>query len=194
VPKAAAQWSDDEECNGGNLNVVGAVNGSFTRRGASQRAIVYELCQTGNGLANNGIAVVENGAIAAHFVYAGGWNLDVLRVADIDLNGFDELVIETGGGMHQGYTGSSLTLVEVSPTRVKELASFLAYTNECETYVEDKFCERSFKLTATPGNPPAFRSQKFTNRGSDQKPRWVAAGRAVPAAKVGEPYEYTRLQ
>jgi len=196
VPKALERWPDDESCSGGDLNIVGAVAGSFTRKGAAQRAIVYELCQTGNGFANNGIAVVENGAVAAHFTYEGGWNLNLKRVPDINANGLDELVIEIGGGLHQGYTGSSIMIVEVLPTAVKELGSYLVFTNECDIYVEEKYCDRSYKLTVTPGARPAFVSQKYENRGSDARPRWVATGKPLRAKPVGddEPYNYSRAQ
>lgn len=186
VPKAAAKWKDTDSCSGDNLNIVGAVDGSFTKAGVKQRAVVYELCQTGNGFANNGIAVIENGRIVASFVEEGGWNLEVSRVADLNKNGRDELVIETGGGMHQGYTGSSITIVELSPAAVVELGVYLAFTNECEKHVQDKYCDRSYKITATPGVKPSFFAQKFTNRGDDEKPRWVAAGRPLAAKPIAD--------
>lgn len=192
VPKVRTRWSDDESCGGSNLNIVGAVDGSFTRAGAKQRAIVYELCQTGNGFANNGVAVIENGTVAAHFSVEGGWNLEVSRIPDLNRNGRDELAIETGGGMHQGYTGSSVTVLEISETAAAELGIFLVFTNECETYAADKYCDRSYKLTAAAGTKPAFFAQKYLNRGTDEKPRWVASGKpaaAKPIRDVSTKYE-----
>jgi len=53
VPKVQARWGEDDACNGSNVNIVGSVEGSFTRTGAKQRVIVYELCQTGNGFASS---------------------------------------------------------------------------------------------------------------------------------------------
>lgn len=184
VPKVRARWSEDTSCDGSNLNIVGAVDGSFTRAGAKQRAIVYELCQTGNGFANNGVAVIENGSVAAHFAIEGGWNLEVSRVPDVNKNGRDELAIETGGGMHQGYTGTSITVLELSETAAVELGIFLTYTNECEAYVANKYCDRSYKLTAAPGSNPAFFTQKFLNRGTDEKPRWIASGKPLAAKPI----------
>jgi hypothetical protein len=184
VPKVRARWSEDESCNGGNLNIVGAVDGSFTRAGAKQRAILYELCQTGNGFANNGIAVVESGRAVAHFAIEGGWNLEVSRVPDLNKNGRDEIAIETGGGMHQGYMGSNLTVLEMTETAANELGVFLVYTNECEPPVADKYCDRSYKLTATAGAKPAFFAQKYINRGTDEKPRWVVSGRPAAAKQI----------
>lgn len=186
VPKASARWSDNEACDGGNLNIIGAVDGAFTKAGAKQRAIVYELCQTGNGFANNGIAVVEGGRVIAHFAEEGGWNLEVTRAPDINKNGRDELVIETGGGMHQGYTGSSITILEMSETTAKELGVFLAYTNECESLTPNKYCDRSYRITAQAGATPAFFSQKYVNRGTEDKPRWVVSGKPVAAKRIGE--------
>lgn len=195
VPAAAQHWKDDESCSGGNLNIVGVLDGSFTKAGAKQRAFVYELCQTGNGFANNGIAVVENGRVVAHFVEEGGWNLEASKVADLNKNGRDEIVIETGGGMHQGYTGSSITIVELSPTGAVEIGVYLAYTNECERHVQDKYCDRSYKIIATPGAKPLFFAQKFNNRGTDEKPRWVAAGKPLAAKPIADTEnKYTLLK
>jgi hypothetical protein len=186
VPKTRAFWKEDESCDGSNLNIVGAVEGSFTKAGAKQRAIVYELCQTGNGFANNGLAVIENGGVVAHFAEEGGWDLEVSKSPDLNKNGRDEIVIETGGGMHQGYTGTSITVLEISPSAITVFGTFLAYTNECENHAPDKYCDRSYKLTVTAGAKPAFLSQKFTNRGTDEKPRWVAAGKPLPAKTIGD--------
>lgn len=184
VPKAAARWSEIEACDGGSLNIIGAVDGSFTKAGAKQRVLLYELCQTGNGLANNGLAVIENGRVVAHFAEEGGWNLEIARVPDLNRNGRDELAVETGGGMHQGYMGASLTVMELTESAAADIGVFLVYTNECEVPVADKYCERSYKLTAAAGAKPSFMVQKFTNRGDDQKPRWVAAGKPLRAKRL----------
>jgi hypothetical protein len=184
VPRARARWAENEACGGGNLTVIGAVDGAFTRAGAKQRAILYELCQTGNGFANNGLAVLENGRVVAHFTEEGGWNLEVSRVSDLNGNGRDELVIETGGGMHQGYMGSSVAILEVSDLSVISLGRYLVYTNVCENEAAGKYCDRSYKLTATSGVRPRFFTQKYTNRGTDEKPRWIAAGKALAAKQL----------
>ncbi len=186
VPKIKARWDNDENCDGSNLNIVGSVEGSFTKTGAKQRAIVYELCQTGNGFANNGLAVIENGKVVAHFAEEGGWDLEISRVPDLNNNGRDEIAIETGGGMHQGYTGTSVTVLEVTPSAVTVFGTFLAYTNECEDHASNKYCDRSYKLTAAAGANPAFFAQKFTNRGTEAKPRWMTAGKPVPAKTLGD--------
>ena len=186
VPAVRSRWSEFDGCDGSNLNVVGAIDGSFTKTGTKQRAIVYELCQTGNGFANNGLAVIENGAVVAHFAEEGGWDLEVSRSPDLNKNGLDEIVIETGGGMHQGYTGTSVTVLEVTPSAITVFGTFLAYTNECENHASNKYCDRTYKLTATAGAKPTFLSQKFTNRGTDEKPRWIAAGKPLPAKTIGD--------
>lgn len=186
VPRHKFRVNGDEACDGGSLEIIGAVDGSFTRTAAKQRVIVYELCRTGNGFANNGLAVIENGSVVTHYAEDGGWNLEVARVPDINKNGRDEIVIETGGGMHQGYTGSSITILEFADTGISDLGRFLVYTNECESYAPNKFCDRSYKLTAAPGAKPAFTSQKYLNRGTDEKPRWVLSGKPAAAKRIGE--------
>ena len=186
APKAREIWSGDKHCDSSNLNVIGSADGSFTRAGASQQAVVYEYCQTGNGFAYNGIAVVERGRVVTHFAVEGGWNFGVSRVPDLNQNGRDEIAIETGGGMHQGYTGSSVTVLELTDATAKELGVFLVYTNECENPVADKFCDRNYRLTATPATKPAFFRQKYVNRGTEEKPRWAASGKPAAAKRIGD--------
>ncbi|HMQ04455.1 MAG TPA: hypothetical protein PKD26_11110 [Pyrinomonadaceae bacterium] len=184
VPKAVAHWEASESCNGGELNIIGALDGSFTRPGSLQRVIVYELCQTGNGFANNGIGVFESGRVVAHFVEEGGWNLEISKAPDLNRNGRAELIIETGGGMHQGYTGSSVTIIEIGDSEIVSLGTYLAYTNECENLAPGKYCDRSYKLTASPGPVPAISAQKFLNRGTESRPKWVASGKAFAAKPI----------
>ena len=195
VPKIKTKWSGDTNCDGSNLTVIGAAYGAFTRKAAAQRAILYEMCQTGTGFANNGIAIVENENVVANFIAEGGWNVDILRIADIDGNGYDEIAIETGGGMHQGYTGSSTSVIEVSETIIKSLGTFLTYSNECESLKPDEYCDRSYKITARPGKKPSFLSQKYINKGDDEKPKWVASGKARAAKTItGSDTKYTLVK
>ena len=195
VPTIKTRWSDDSSCDGSNLTVIGSADGAFTKKAGAQRAVLYEMCQTGNGFANNGIAIVEDGNVVANFVAAGGWNLDIVRLADVNHNGFDEIAIETGGGMHQGYTGSSSNVIEISASSIKSLGTFLAYSNECESLKPDQYCDRSYKITAKTGTKPSFFSQKYVNKGDDEKPRWIASGKPQPAktlAGVETKYELVK--
>lgn len=195
LPKISTKWNDDSSCEGSNLSVIGAVDGSFTKKAASQRAVLYEMCQTGNGFANNGIVIVENGNAVANFVAEGGWNLDIVRIADINKNGFDELAVETGGGMHQGYTGSSSNVIEISSTSVKSFGTFLVYSNECESLKAGKYCDRSYKITARPGTKTTFSSQKYINKGSDEKTIWVVSGKPQIAKTIaGIDTKYTLVK
>lgn len=195
LPKIQNRWSGETDCDGSNLNVISAVDGAFTKKGAAQRAIVYEMCQTGNGFANNGVAIIENGQIVSHFVTEGGWNINAAQVSDINRNGFDEIAIETSGGMHQGYSGSSLTVMEISAARVKSLGTFLIYTNECEGGPAEKYCDQSYKITARSGSAPAFTRQKYNSKSSNEKPKWVKSGRPQTAKPIaGVNFKYTQVK
>lgn len=187
VPKARARWKDAGGCDEvDNFNFTGGVTGAFTRKGSQQRAVLYELCQTGNGFANNGLVIIESGKIVAHFVSEGGWNLDVVKLPDINKNGLDELAVETSGGMHQGYSGSSVSMIEVSATAAKELGWFLVYTNECENGGPEEYCDRSYKITAKSAAVPVFYRQQHDNKGTDETTKWVASGKkTVIKAKKG---------
>ncbi|WP_323087492.1 hypothetical protein, partial [Limosilactobacillus reuteri] len=87
---------------------------------------------------------------------------------------------------HQGYTGSSISVLEFSTDSVAEIGVFLAYSNECETHVNNKFCDRGYKLTVKPGPKPLFFAQKFTNRGDEEYPRWVVSGKPAAAKRIGD--------
>lgn len=171
LPKARRQWKGREGC-GEDFQIVGAAQGSFTRKNAVQKAFLYEFCQTGNGWANNGLVIMESGRIIAHFVEEGGWNVGLRNLPDINKNGFDELVVETSGGLHQGITGGSITLLEVSTTRVTDLGTTQSFSNECEGEESSEDCDRSYKITVTPGVKPIFYKEKLVNTGDDIKPRW----------------------
>ncbi len=178
VPKARIRWKDAGGCDEAeNFNIIGAGSGAFTRKAASQRAILYELCQTGNGFANNGLVIIEAGKIIAHFVSEGGWNQNLISLPDANKNGYDELAIGTSGGMHQGYFGTSVTMVEVSAAAAKELGWFLTYTNECENGGPEEYCDRSYKITAKAAAAPVFYQQKYENKGSDELTKWVVSGK-----------------
>ena len=195
VPKARTHWKDTGGCDDAeNFNIIGAASGAFTRKAASQSAILYELCQTGNGFANNGLANIEAGKIVAHFVSEGGWNQSLVRLPDINKNGYDELAIETSGGMHQGYSGTSVTMVEVSAAAAKELGWFLTYTNECENGGPEEYCDRSYKITVKPATAPVFYVQKYDNKGSDEITKWVVSGKRTTVKPKKGNFKYVFLK
>ncbi|MEJ7848748.1 MAG: hypothetical protein WKF92_11740 [Pyrinomonadaceae bacterium] len=195
VPMARIRWKDTGGCDEAeNFNITGAASGAFTRKAARQRAILYELCQTGNGFANNGLVIIEAGKIVAHFVSEGGWNLNVISLPDIIKNGFDELAIETSGGMHQGYSGTSVTMLEVSASAGKELGWFLAYTNECENSEPGEYCDRSYKITAQPAAAPVFYQQKYDNAGTDEITKWVVSGKRTAIKSKKGNFKYLLIK
>jgi hypothetical protein len=177
LPKARRLWKDTEGCSE-DFQITGAAQGSFTSKKAAQKAFLYEFCQTGNGWANNGLVIMENGRIVAHFTEGGGWNMGLRSLPDINKNGFDELVVETSGGMHQGAIGGSVTLLEVAPTAVRDFGYTLAFSSECEGDDAAVDCYRGYKITAAPGVRPVYFKEKFINIGDDEKPRWKRSGKA----------------
>ena len=176
LPKARRAWKGNESC-AEDFRIIDTARGRFTGKNSVQKAFLYEFCQTGNGWANNGLVIVEGGKIIAHFIEEGGWNLSLRVLPDVNKNGFDELVIETSGGMHQGKIGGSVTLLEVSSAGVKEFGYTQAFSNECDGDESGEGCDRSFKITVAPGTKPIFYREKFINTGDDEKPRWKKGGK-----------------
>ena len=55
--------------------------------------------------------------------------------------------------------------------------------------------DRSYKITAKPGAKPAFSSQKFINKGDDEKPKWIVSGKLQPAKPIaGVDTKYTLVK
>ena len=91
LPSARKRWKNNEAC-AESFEIISDATGSFTKKNAKQRAVLYEFCQTGNGWSNGGIILFEAGKIIAHYVFdSGGWEFDLDALPDINRNGFEEL-------------------------------------------------------------------------------------------------------
>ncbi len=67
------------------IEIAGRVEGAFTRAGSKQTLVFYQFCQTGNGLGSIGVAILENGKVAASFVSAeSGWADHAAVLPDIN--------------------------------------------------------------------------------------------------------------
>jgi hypothetical protein len=130
LPKARQVWRNSEVCQE-DFNVVDVANGSFTKANAVQRAVLYRFCITGHNLANNGIAIIEDGKIVAHVVYDGGEDSSIKALTDINGDGLFEIVLGDGG-TYQGITVAVAILIEISrrASSSSELPMFTKTTAE----------------------------------------------------------------
>jgi hypothetical protein len=146
----------------------GAIQGSFTRAGAKQTLVFYQFCETGNGLGNIGLALLENGKVAGSWVAESGWAYGIRRVADVNANGIDEFTLAYSGGMHQGQGGIGVDIVEFTKSVPRGLGWFHAEA------ITDTESDWGYKVTVKKGKIPVFYRQKY--RSTEGSP-WMKLGR-----------------
>lgn len=151
------------------VTVAGSVRGAFTRAGAQQMLVFYQFCQTGNGLGSVGVAVLENGKVAANLVSAeSAWSVDARALPDVNQNGLDEFALYYSGGMHQGEGGTGVDIMEFSGARLKGIGWFQA-----ESF-SDSSPTAGYKVSVKPGARPVFTREKFLQNDAG---KWRRSGR-----------------
>lgn len=176
LAKARKHWVGSESCEE-DFAIMGAASGAFTKTGANQTLVLYQFCQTGNGLGNNGLTLIENGKIVGNYVSEGGWAQNLKSLPDVNRNGIDEFTVYYSGGMHQGAGGVGVDLMEFSGANVKGLGWFQVY----DFTEDDSF---SYKISVKPGKTPIFFREKYDSVGED---KWKKSGKIVPF-KLGKTY------
>jgi hypothetical protein len=170
--------------------------GAFTRSGAAQKAILYSLCTYGHGMALAGVAVVEDGGVAAHIIYESGEDNAIGALADINGNGLAEVLI-AGGSTNQGITVSSIAVIELpggpggkiaSPGRIETLSDNCgASEDDCQAVAK--------RISVKPANPPAFFKEEFVSAGgkSGTSP-WKKSGALSPVLLQRDQVKYELLK
>jgi hypothetical protein len=150
---------------------AGVVHGSFSKPNSDQRLVFYQFCQTGNGLGQVGLILIENGKIIGNYVADVGWTVGVTSLPDINQNGLNEVALYYSGGMHQGAGGTGVDIVELSPAGVKGIGWFQAegFTETGPTV--------GYRVTAKPGGTPLFFREKYTQASNG---KWKRTGRVTP--------------
>ena len=168
LPKARKRLSG-EACEE-SVEIAGIVHGTFIRAGAVQTLVFYQFCQTGNGLGSVGVAVFEGNRVVANLLSEeSSQSVGAKVLPDINQNGLNEVALYYSGGTHQGSGGTGVDIMEFSGTALKGIGWFQAY----------RFTEKSsfsFKVSAKPGTPPQFFSEKW----SSYKGKYRRVGGAVP--------------
>ena len=150
---------------------AGVVQGSFSKPNSDQRLVFYQFCQTGNGLGQVGLILIENDKVVGNYVADVGWTVGVTSLPDINRNGLNEAALYYSGGMHQGAGGTGVDVVELSPTGVKGIGWFQAegFTETGPTV--------GYRVTAKPGGTPQFFREKYTQASNG---KWKRTGRVTP--------------
>lgn len=188
VLPAAARWQKqgDSICTGGDDAAgLDAAMGSFTRPASVQRAILYRYCTTGHNRAVNGIAVIENGQLAAHVLYEGGWDNAIGAIPDLNGNGRSEIIVASGG-TNQGVTWKSIAVIEVSDGGVAKFGRLQTFSDDCG--VNESCRAEACRLSAKAGKAPVFYREDFVKKGTAGK--WGGPGPAKEVSLEKDEIEY----
>ncbi|HEY8561205.1 MAG TPA: hypothetical protein VIL74_12590 [Pyrinomonadaceae bacterium] len=159
---------DCEEDETSSLSVGSVIKGSFTKPNAEQKAYLYELCRSGRAFGIGGIVVVEDGRVAAHYVYGeNGLDSDIAALPDINRNGFSEIMM-VGGGNGQGYTQGAVEIIEFTPGGVHTFGIADTYEDNFGTEGGKKSA-RAFKVSVLPGKSPVFFREGYVRNGEQGK-------------------------
>jgi hypothetical protein len=183
--RARAFWKDDKSCDAASFTVLSCAAGSFTRRGAGQKAFLYQYCLTGHNFATNGIAILEGRKLVAHYGYQGSADSGILTLPDLNNDGCNDIAIEDGS-INQGYVTSSVALYALQ----KEPRSLgLFHTYEDNSGTTEALSKTASQIFAQPGKMPKFAAQKF----AFQKKQWQPAGKITPLKPEKSYIEMQRL-
>jgi len=188
VMPVVRKWQNqgDSICTGGaEASGIDAAMGSFTRPASVQRAILYRYCMTGHNRAVNGIAVIENGQLAAHVVYEGGWDNAIGAVPDLNGNGRSEIIVATGG-TNQGMTWKSIAIIELTDNSVAKFGRLQTFSDDCG--VSDSCRAEACRLSVKTGKAPVFYREDFAGKGSGGK--WDRTGPAKEVSLEKDEIEY----
>ena len=176
LPKVRKRLAGEEFCKE-EFDPSAVLHGSFSRTGSKQTVIFYQFCQTGNGLGQVGLVLIEGAKMLASYLADVGWTVGGRAVPDLNRNGLDEIALYYSGGIHQGNGGVGVDLMEFNPAGLKGIGWFQAdnFTDDGDDY--------SYKVWARPGTRPIFYHQKFVsdNSGKFRRVSTQTAFRLSPA-------------
>lgn len=166
LPSAENYWKDTEDlfyANSGFEPVPCDIKtGSFTKKGAKQKAILYNFKNTGQNAFINGIVIIEKNNVVAHIVYNGDSDNTIGALPDINKNGLNEIIV-AGSGQNTGEIWKSIVIVELSKSSVNKLGRMAVYTDNFGSSIRRGKAEAS-KLLVKPAHTPVFYKELFISK------------------------------
>ena len=136
-----------------DVDIVGAISGSFLRPDSLQSIIFYQFCKTGNGLGWVGLVVLDHGAATGNFISNSGWASAIAKLPDIDGNGLEEFSLAYNTGFGAKNSGIGIDLMQFVGDRPVGTGWF-----KSEEYAD--FSSDVWMLTVKPGKMPSYLRQK----------------------------------
>ena len=195
-PVARRLWGRVEGCRD-ELRALDAAAGSFTRRGAPQRAVLYRFCQAGHDVARGGVAIVQDGRVVAHLAIEDAQPEGIRALADIDRDGVSELLL-VDSAMHRGDQTTHVSILQLVAGGVRSFGRTRVYANDLPIHRGDDAYrsegrEVGTELYATPARRPVFEAQTFLHRDIDRS-RWRGIDRIHRIALDPDRTTYRRLR
>jgi hypothetical protein len=173
-----------------DFSVQDVALGSFTIKGARQKAFLYHFSNSGHNFDIDGIVVVRNGKADAHFGYQGGAEYGIVRLPDLDGDGLNEIALQ-GGYTNMGETRSTIFIYSLRPKKERLLVSALT-DDEWESGAARSVGKDAYQIFANSGRSPKFSSQKYTFT----KNKWLRTGslHRVNDEAGSQPYKLLNLK
>ena len=159
LPKVRKRLASQDFCEE-SFEPAAVLHGSFTRARAEQTIIFYQYCQTGNGLGEVGVVLIEGTKMLGNYIADTGWSVGGKTLPDINRNGLDEFSLYYSGGIHQGAGGTGVDIMEFAPAGLKALGWFQA-----DSFSDDGN-DFSYQVSVRPGKTPVFYRQKYVSNDS----------------------------
>lgn len=191
IVKNAGVECDDTPANG--VQIVGMIDGSFTKAGAAQRAYLYERCRAGRSFGIGGLIIADGQSVAAHYQFGEGGLFDEIRkTPDVNRDGTDEIVL-IGGGTGQGYTSSTLFLTEFPGGEFRSLGETDLYNDNSGAEMDEtKVLTTAYRITAVPGKSPEFLRDTFEKKGNAKEWKSVKTQETVKM-ETAEPLKMKKV-
>lgn len=172
LPEARRLWARVEGCRD-QFQAIDAADGSFTRRGAEQRAVLYRFCETGHGFARGGVAIVQRGRVVAHLTIEDAQPEGVRALADVDRDGVSELLL-VDSAAHQGEITTHVSILQLLPRGVRSLGLATVYHSNLPARRREGReigHEEGTVLYATPARRPVWEAESYEHR-DNERSRW----------------------
>lgn len=192
---AAGFWQVSADCVA-QSKILSIGEGRFVSRDRKQIAFLYSLCA---GL--QGLILLDQGKVFAHFGFRNEADVGILKLEDINQNGFDEILIRSEQIDRRGYFRKH-RILEFSPSGISEIFYYQTYKQELNVPTR-MLKSAASKIYVEKAAKPQFYEEQFSNDkaswdNNGQNIRYDSGWKQVtqmtklenlPAAKIVEYFE-----
>lgn len=189
LPPARVYWQKQEPGTEEDFEVLGAAEGAFFGPGRAARAVLYRYSAVPRCCPKLGLAFFEGARLIAHAAYTAN-DVGLARVADVDGDGRDELLLRSSFGMGgDASEGASLVSVGGGGALVPG-AAFDVSGDDC-AMGRPGGAMHAARVLVRAGPAPAFVEERFTS--ACEPVRWRLDGPARPVEAVVAETAFARL-